>query len=108
VSWKEILSALTHHLSPLTPRPPPGDNSPVRLALRVAGWGLFILGMGTFILVGAFQAVRHEDQTHRILAWVGMFGALLGMLLTSTSRLIGHFVGMRKLKADVGRPRKEP
>lgn len=78
------------------------------LALRIAGWGLFALGMATFILVGAFSAVRSDDSLHRILAWAGMFGALFGMILTSTSRLIGHFVGIRKLKENVSRLRKEP
>lgn len=69
------------------------------LALRIAGWGLFVLGIGIFIFVGDFGALRDENPAHRILAWVGMFGALFGMILTSTSRLIGHFVELRKLKA---------
>ncbi len=70
-------------------------------ALRIAGWGLFVLGIGAFIFVGGFGALRDENPTHRVLAWVGMFGALLGMILTSMSRLIGHFVELRRLKAKV-------
>ena len=71
------------------------------LALRTTGWGLFILGIGAFIFVGGFGALRDGNPTHRILAWVGMFGALFGMILTSTSRLIGHFVELRRLKTKV-------
>lgn len=72
------------------------------LALRIVGWGLFVLGIGTFIAVGGFDALRQPGPTYRILAWVGMFGGLFGMILTSTSRLIGHFVELRRLKAKVG------
>ena len=68
------------------------------LPLRLVGWTLFVLGIGTFFLVGGFTAIRSESSLHRILAWVGMFGALFGMILTSTSRLIAHFATMRRLR----------
>ncbi len=73
------------------------------VALRITGWGLFVVGIGVFIFAGGFSAIKEPDATSRILAYAGMFGALLGMFLTSTSRLIGHFAGIRHLKEEVAK-----
>lgn len=73
------------------------------VALRIVGWGLFVVGIGLFIFAGGFGAIKEPDATSRLLAYAGMFGALFGMFLTSTSRLIGHFSQIRRLKDEVAR-----
>jgi hypothetical protein len=85
------------------------ENHPMVTALRIAGWGFFGLGLGLFLYAGGL-GLGPEATEQRTLAWVGIFGALFGMLLTSTSRLIGHFANMRHMReqAQLNNPfRKE-
>ncbi len=65
------------------------------LWLRLSGWACFLTGGGLFLWCGGFT--RPKDPT----PWVGMFLALLGMILTSLSNLAIHFARMRRLKEEI-------
>ncbi len=71
------------------------------LALRLVGWGLFLIGMGLFIWSGGFSSVQDLSATKRTMAWAGIIGAMTGMLSTSFSRLLSHFAQQRRLKEKI-------
>ncbi len=72
--------------------------------LRLSGWICFLLGAGVFFFSGGF-----EDPKNPI-PWMGTFTALLGMILTSSSRLAAHLQEMRRLKEEMARrrPQQQP
>ncbi len=71
------------------------------LWLRLSGWICFLLGAGTFLFSGGFENPRSP------LPWLGLFTALLGMILTSSSNLAAHFERMRRMKEEA-RARQAP
>jgi drug/metabolite transporter (DMT)-like permease len=64
----------------------------VALKLRVAGWIVFLIGGAIFLLMGGFENPKDP------IPWIGLFVALLGMILTSTSNLVAHLDRMKKLR----------
>ncbi len=72
------------------------------LWLRVSGWICFLLGVAIFFLAGGFSAPKNP------IPWMGLFVALLGMILTSTSNLVAHLQRMRELKRPPGPPGASP
>ncbi|MBI2899962.1 MAG: hypothetical protein HYY17_07240 [Planctomycetes bacterium] len=71
------------------------------LALRIAGWGFFVIGMGLFIWAGGFSGAHDEVGLKRSMAFVGIFTALGGMVFTSVSRLLSHFAQVRRFKQQL-------
>lgn len=67
------------------------------VAMRIGGWGLFVIGFVVFVAAGAFS----PDPGNKPIAFAGLMTVLLGMFLTSTSRLIGHFAEIKRLKEKV-------
>ncbi len=72
------------------------------LWLRLSGWTCFLLGGGIFLFSGGFEDPRNP------IPWMGMFTALLGMILTSSSNLAAHFERMRKLKEQAAQSKEPP
>jgi len=72
------------------------------LWLRLSGWVCFLLGAGVFLFSGGFGNPKDP------IPWMGMFTALLGMILTSSSNLAAHFERMRRLKNEAARNRETP
>ncbi len=68
---------------------------------RLLGWTLFLVGIGLFFLTGSFEAMQDSNASGHALSLIGMGAALLGMILTSTSRLLAHFNSVRQLKEKV-------
>lgn len=64
--------------------------------LRLSGWVCFLLGGGIFLLSGGFSNPRNP------VLWVGMFTALLGMILTSASNLAASIRQMRRGRKNAG------
>jgi hypothetical protein len=61
--------------------------------LRLGGWIGFLGGGAFFLFTGATLTDREN-----LLPWVGLFGMLFGMILTSLSNLANHIARMRRLK----------
>lgn len=74
------------------------------LGLRLSGWALFLLGAGIFLSSGGFSDPKN------LLAWIGLFTALLGMLLTSASNLAAALRQVRRTPRPPGpgRPPSPP
>jgi len=71
--------------------------------LRLSGWVCFLLGAAVFFLSGGLY-----ENPRNLIPWLGMFIALLGMILTSSSRLADHFRHMRELKERAAQHRQPP
>jgi hypothetical protein len=70
------------------------------LWLRLSGWVCFLLGAGVFFVAGGFSEPKNP------IPWMGVFTALLGMILTSSANLAAHFERMRRLKEQAARNRE--
>ncbi len=68
---------------------------------RILGWTLFLAGLGLFLFMGSFEALQDSSAPGHIFSIVGIGAAFLGMILTSTSRLLFHLESMRRLKDRV-------
>ena len=68
---------------------------------RFSGWTLFLVGSGLFFFTGSFEALQNSESPGHLYSLLGMGSALLGMILTSASRLMAHFESVRRLKERV-------
>lgn len=70
--------------------------------LRIAGWAFFLIGGAVFLWMGGFE--KPKDPV----PWIGLFVALLGMILTSTSNLVAHLERAKKLRRPPPPPPESP
>jgi hypothetical protein len=76
---------------------------------RFFGWALFLVGLGLFFFTGSFETLQDSNAPGHALSLIGMGAALLGMILTSASRLFAHFESVKRLKEQVrNQTRKSP
>ena len=68
---------------------------------RFLGWALFLVGLGLFLFTGSFESLQVSNAPGHIPSLIGMGAALLGMILTSASRLFAHFDSVKRLKQQV-------
>ncbi len=69
--------------------------------LRLSGWTFFLAGLGLFLFMGSFEGLQDSSAPGHLYSVIGMGSSLLGMLLTSSSRLLAHFDSVRRLKERV-------
>jgi hypothetical protein len=72
------------------------------LAIRFTGWILFAAGLAVFLLNGSFAQIRNPVNM------AALIGTVVGMILTSLSTVIEHFVKLRRPQEPLPPPPPPP